>query len=90
MSNEAWAEEAYAALRRWAKYAYRVNGHPITVETMRGFGQFSELDKPNDLRWWGPVVQRAIKEKVLMRKGWALARSSHNSPKRTYVGTKYA
>lgn len=92
MNKEAWQEEAYAALRRFAKAdKYSEDPYPWTAEWMRTVVSSDwRFSKPSDLRWWGPVVQRALREKIIRRNGFAPAKSSHGALKARYVGTRFA
>lgn len=84
MSQEEWSEEAYYAIRTWVK-CHR-NAKPMTAERIRAWITSQiDLQPPRDERNWGPVFHRAIKEGVLVQRGWGRAKSSHNSPKRTYT-----
>lgn len=91
MDKEGWQEQAYAALRRWAMaHHWASHPHAFTVEQIRHTGALNNLDPPRDLRWFGPVVQRALREKIIRRKGFAPAKSSHGALKARYVGTRFA
>ena len=91
IDKEAWAEEAYAALRAYARYMHRLGLSARTIEHFRAASiHVAQMDMPADLRWWGPVVQRALREKIIIRKGWGTAKSSNRSPKRRYIGSKWA
>lgn len=96
MDKEGWQEQAYAALRNWAKTDWLSFGQfgevdAWTVEKIRTeWFRCLRLDPPGDLRWFGPVVQRALREKIIRRKGFAPAKSSHGALKARYVGTRHA
>lgn len=92
MDKEGWQEQAYAALRYFAQADYQFQiSDPWTAETMRRCVSMDwRFNEPEDLRWWGPVVQRALREKIIRRKGWGRAKSSHGAVKATYVGTRWA
>lgn len=91
IDKEDWAEEAYSALRYFANKSNRFMWDPWTVEEIRLRATRSgRVIQPPELRWWGPVVQRALREKIIIRKGWGTAKSSNRSPKRRYIGSKWA
>ena len=92
MDKEGWQEQAYAAIREFAKAdALYSCVEPWTIEQMRSESwAVSRIESPADLRWWGPVVQRALREKIIRRKGFAPAKSSHGALKARYVGTRNA
>ena len=59
------------------------------LETGRALGKFTiedvrescKVESPTDQRAWGGVVQRASRKKLIVRIGYAPAKSSHGSPK---------
>lgn len=91
MDKEGWQEQAYAALRKWARaHFYGAHPHSYTMEKIRECRPFAKLEAPADLRWFGPVVQRAIRECIIVRVGFAPAKSSHGGMKARYAGTRHA
>ena len=89
--KESWAEEAYAAIRWWARYVSPHWNGPATIEEVRVWMyRYTYLEQPPEERWIGPVVQRALREKIIRRKGFAPAKSSHGALKARYVGTRFA
>lgn len=76
-----WTAVALNALNLYARMARR----PWTVEEAREWiGDLAP--PPKDARAWGAVASMAVRHNLIKHVGYAPARSSHGSPKRTYVG----
>jgi hypothetical protein len=75
-----WTEVALNALDHYAQLATT----PFTIEEAREWiGDL--VPQPKDDRAWGSVAARAVRLNHIKAVGYAPARSSHGSIKRTYV-----
>ena len=75
-----WTDRALAALTSYAAVAKK----PWTLEEAReGLGD--AVPTPKDCRAWGAVTAIAVRHNLIRPVGYAPARSSNGSPKRTYV-----
>ena len=75
-----WGDHAYALLRQFAC----LQDQPWTCEQFRPWAYSRGLAKPDEERAFGPVTQRAIRDGVIARVGYAPAASSNGSPKPQY------
>ena len=76
-----WAEAALHALIHYAAVAKT----PWTAEEAREWiGDL--VPQPKDFRAWGSVISKAVRLNHIKPMGYAPARSSNGSPKRTYLG----
>lgn len=76
-----WGERAYQAIK-WSGPLSLSDG--FTMEEARNHVSWSGLDQPEELRAWGSVTQRLIRDGVIEPVGYARAASSNSSWKRTY------
>lgn len=76
-----WGERAMDLLRGWV---YGAPNHPFTIEEFRMAVTAYGFPQPPDLRAYGSLARRAIREKLIEPVGYAPAVSSNLSPKRTY------
>lgn len=91
MDKQEWMDAAYIRVRQIARWSFRKGFTAMTAEAIRShMNVFLDLCPPSDLRWFGPVIKRCIREGVLARKGYAPAKSSHGALKARYVGTRHA
>lgn len=92
MDKQEWERQANWAIRQFARMSYGRSNCSWTMEYTRAwmYSAIDDLCKPSDERWWGPVVQRALREKIIRRDGFAPAKSSHGALKARYVGTRHA
>lgn len=75
-----WTTLAVSALDIYA----RMSTQPFTAEQAREqIG--NSVPEPKDARAWGAAISAAIRQGCLKAVGYAPARSSHGSPKRTYL-----
>lgn len=75
-----WTDDAYAAVCAAAR-----RPGEFTFEELRREAQAS-IDEPPDLRAWGTVAKRAIRERVIVPTGHYAPRASGNcTPTMTYV-----
>ena len=82
-NGQDWTETALHALEHYAQIATR----PFTIEEAREWiGDL--VPPPKDERAWGAVTSKAVRHCIIKPVGYAPARSSHGSPKRTYEGVK--
>jgi hypothetical protein len=78
-----WTDVALNALDHYAQLA-KV---PFTIEEAREWiGDL--VPQPKDDRAWGSVAAKAVRLNHIKPVGYAPARSSNGSPKRTYVWVK--
>lgn len=54
---------------------------PFLTENVREFSELRGLEDPPDGRAWGVVIRNAARERVIVKVGYAAARSSNLSPK---------
>lgn len=80
-----WGEMAVEAT---AKAVAMQTGH-FTMEHIRDVAHFHlGLPMPAELRSWGSVTQKAIRQGIIRKTGqYAPAASSNGSPKPLYIGT---
>lgn len=76
-----WQEMAMGWLRGWV---YGAPDDPFTIEEFRLKMASIDAPQPPDLRSYGALTRRAIREKLIEPVGYAPAISSNLSPKRTY------
>lgn len=77
-----WGERAYQTVLASPMAAFVPEW---TMEAMREHVTgFCFLDQPAELRAWGSVTQRLIRDGIIEPVGYARAASSNGSPKRTY------
>ncbi len=73
-----WSERAYASLML---YCFQ-NKEPFITEDVRAWAEEQGLiQRPHDDRAWGAVIKRASKNELIVKVGYAPARSSNLSPK---------
>lgn len=75
-----WGDRAYQAV---ASSRALVRLGEWTMEDART-ALWGRLDPPEELRAWGSVTQRLIRDGIIEPVGYARAASSNGSPKRTY------
>lgn len=76
-----WGEMAYT----YVKYSSWLRGKDeFTMEAARNYLFLLGLPEPAELRAWGSVTQRLIRDGIIEPVGFAKAASSNGSPKRTY------
>ena len=79
-NGHGWTTLAVSALDTYARLATA----PFTAEQAREeIGNL--VPEPQDARAWGAAISAAIRQGCLKAVGYAPARSSHGSPKRTYL-----
>jgi hypothetical protein len=77
-----WGESALA----WLRFHAEVSEGEFTMEQFRQMASMV-LPEPPDLRAWGSVTQKAIRQGIIRKTGgYAPAASSNGSPKPLYVG----
>jgi hypothetical protein len=76
-----WSQRAYDNIARNPGLKRHAG---FTMEVARAYAWGHGLDSPPDLRAWGGVTLRLIRDGVLVRIGYAPAASSHGSPKALY------
>lgn len=78
----AWRDEAYAQLRTFINFK-RLFRHTFMAEDVREFAEKNGCPTPPDGRAWGGVVQRAMRDKLIERVGFApmKSRNCHANPK---------
>jgi len=81
-----WGEQCFSLLRTYAAMQH----HDFTIETFRAWAHAHGLPMPPESRAFGPVTQRAIRESVIVRTGYAPAASSNGSQKPVYSRTAAA
>lgn len=79
--HSGWSITAFQLLERFAREAER----PFTCEVFRAWAGCHGLVSPPDARAFGGVTQRAIRNKVIRRVGFAPAASSRGSAKPLYA-----
>lgn len=73
-----WPDRAYAALLRFCEQ----ERNPFIIEEAREWAEARGfITPPHDHRAWGAIVQRAARAGVVLKDGYAPARSSNLSPK---------
>lgn len=86
MDAPGWGERAYLAV---SFSPLAASFKEWTLEEMRiHVMRFFPIDSPPDLRAWGSVTQRLIRDGIIEPVGYARAASSNGSPKRTYRLTR--
>lgn len=81
-----WPERAFVALREYARTAAKAR-RLFTIEMARA--KCPAPPEGADLRAWGAITTRALREGVIERTGqFAAARSSNGSPKALYRGPR--
>lgn len=93
-----WSDHAMALLGRyiqarngvWVKVLAEIQGvlwrEEFTVEQFRLWAYEHGLSRPSEERCWGSVTQKALRQGLIVKVGYAAAASSNNSPKATYRG----
>lgn len=76
-----WQDRAMDVLRGWV---YGAPNDPFTIEEFRGSVTSIGFPQPPDLRAYGALTRRAIRERLIEPVGYRPAVSSNLSPKRTY------
>jgi hypothetical protein len=76
-----WADRAYAYLIRYAATQARA----FTIEDFRLWALDHGLDEPPELRAFGGITQRAIRNGVIARVGFAPTAASNGSHRGVYV-----
>lgn len=77
-----WGDRAFASVRD--RFIIFGRYTPFTMEEARQWAYALGLDHPAEERAWGSVTQRLVREGVIEPVGYAPAKSSNGSPKRTY------
>lgn len=77
--SKLWSERAY----RWFVIYARTHAEFMS-EQAREYAEANGLPAPSDKRAWGGVAQRALREGIVERIGYAPANSSNRSPKCLY------
>jgi hypothetical protein len=78
--NPGWSESALLAIERLCEARILRGG--FTIEELR---DETDVDPPTDMRAWGAVTMKAVKEGIIEPTGeYRPARSSHGSPKPCY------
>lgn len=73
-----WSDRAYASLIKFC-CLYRV---PFIAEEVRHWAEgLSLISPPHDARAWGAIIKRAAKDELIIKVGYAPAKSSNLSPK---------
>lgn len=82
--QEGWSEEAFQALIRFTR-----KGVIFKAEDVRNFAVEAGLAEPHDRRAWGGVMRRAVKERLIIRIGYAQCQNkgSHNRPTTLWQAT---
>lgn len=75
-ATEEWRERALGYVKLHALCTRQ-----FLTEHVRNMATLDGLEAPPDGRAWGSVMQVAARQKVIVRKGFAPARSSNMSPK---------
>lgn len=79
-----WGDTALVFLTQFAE----LKMVPWTMETCRAWCVWAGLPEPTELRAWGAVTQKAIRQGIIRKTGqYAPAASSNGSPKPLYIGT---
>ena len=77
-----WTERAYATLFLYCMH----HKTPFIIEQAREWGEgLGLIIPPHDSRAWGAVVRRAAKGGLIVKCGFAAAKSSNLSPKVQWV-----
>lgn len=72
-----WLDAAFVLLQRFAAEQRK----PFLTEDFRSWAHAHGLELPHDGRAFGPVLQRAARDGLIARAGFAPASSSNRSPK---------
>lgn len=81
-----WQEEALHYLSWYCRLMSRRTCNQFHIEAFRQWAAAKGLKQPSELRSYGALTQRAIREKVIAPTGlYARAVSSNLSPKMIYV-----
>lgn len=78
-----WGERAYQAVYDCGYLRMIVSGWTME-EARAACHHFMKLDEPEELRAWGSVTQRLIRDGIIEPVGFARSASSRGSMKRTY------
>lgn len=76
-AGEAWKRRARGYLLEYVA----THAGSFMAEDVREFAEQRGLDHPPDERAWGSVMQSAARERLIVKDGYAPARSSNLSPK---------
>jgi len=76
-----WPDRAYGYLQRYAG----LDLEPWTIEQFRAWAIEQGLDRPAEERAYGGVTQRALRNGLIVRVGYAPAASSNGSAKALYA-----
>lgn len=81
---EGWTEDAFQLLIRFMR-----KGAIFKAEDVRNFAVTASFPEPPDRRAWGSVFQRAAREKLIVRIGYAQCQNkgSHNRPTTLWQAT---
>lgn len=78
--NEGWSDAAIEAVKKFCK-AHGA-GHQFLTEDVRLYAETLEIiEKPENERAWGAVMQQAARDEIIRKVGYAPACSSNLSPK---------
>jgi hypothetical protein len=78
--HEGWSHDAIEVVRQFCKS--HGAGHQFLAEDIRLYAETLELlERPENERAWGAVMQRAAREGIIRKVGYAPARTSNLSPK---------
>jgi hypothetical protein len=72
-----WRERALGYLREFVA-RHRA---PFLAEHVRAYAESRGFADPPTAKSWGPVMQRAARERIIVAHAYAPARSSNGSPK---------
>lgn len=82
-----WGEQVLAYVKRFAGFMACEMGDAWTMEDCRCWSHNLGLPAPEELRSWGAVTQKAIRQGIIKPTGqYAPAASSNGSVKMLYVG----
>ncbi len=82
--DDKWSDRAYYVLMRYAEMQ-KGTGRKFLAEDVRQFAAGNGFKTPTSSKAWGAVMQRAAKNKLIVKVGYAPARSSNLSPKCQWV-----
>jgi hypothetical protein len=81
-----WSDRADAYARGWIR---RHGSDPFLMEEMVEDAKREGFPDPPDGRSWGGVIRALAKDKIVLKVGYALARSSNLSPKCLWQITEF-
>ena len=70
-----WSERAYDKLREFCWL-----GNDFMTEDVRLWAEETGLDSPPDNRAWGGIVNRAVRENMIVRVGYGNSKTGHMRP----------